>query len=272
MNTKQCWHVPEAKRRLGWISVFLISTLCLDTLACRNSSNNPQATGDAAVTTSSETKETASSSLPNVAVPDDDNNRPKTVEEVVRQVENGVVLFKTFNSQGKPLGSGTGFALDSSGRIATNFHIFRYAHSATVEFHDKSTARVDGLVAWDVQSDLAIAQLESATHPLTALRLSESTDRPNGMSVIAIGHPQGLKFTTTTGILSAAHQTSELPNPIRQAMRSPDTNIWLQTTAVIDGGSSGGPLLDGTGSVIGINTMTNRRFSFSVDVRHLRQL
>ena len=86
--------------------------------------------------------------------------------------------------------------------------------------------------------------------------------------MIAIGHPQGFKFTTTTGIISAVHTTAELPDPYREAIRAPAEQVWIQTNAAISGGNSGGPLLNRAGEVIGINTWVaaGQNLGFAVDV------
>jgi peroxiredoxin len=92
--------------------------------------------------------------------------------------------------------------------------------------------------------------------------------------VVAIGHPRGFRFTATTGIVSAVHTTQTLPEDIREFLDAPDDQIWIQTNATIAGGSSGGPLLNLAGQVVGVNTWitTDVDFGFAAHVSHLQKL
>ena len=76
---------------------------------------------------------------------------------------------------------------------------------------------------------------------------------------------------TTTGIISGVHCTFELPGEYREAIEAPPDNVWIQTNAAINGGNSGGPLLNLEGEVIGINTWIakGQNLGFATDVRHL---
>lgn len=198
--------------------------------------------------------------------------QPRTTAELVAGVQDGVVFLTTYNSKGDKLGFGTGFVIDSKGLVATNFHVLRSSSAADVEFHNRDRIKVKGVLAWDMATDLAILELANLPKGLKALELATTLERPDGTDVIAIGHPQEFKFTTTTGILSAVRKTSELPLQYRQFLGAKADDTWLQTNAVISGGSSGGPLLDRTGHVIGINTWVSGNYSFAIDVRHLAAL
>ncbi|MFN0052382.1 MAG: trypsin-like peptidase domain-containing protein [Planctomycetales bacterium] len=197
---------------------------------------------------------------------------PLTVEEIVKSIEGGVVFLTTFDSQGNRLAFGSGFVIDTRGLVATNLHVLRGASTATAEFSDRHSIGIKGLRAWDVFGDLAILELESVPDNLTVLKAARNSDYRSGMEVVALGHPQEFKFTTTTGVLSAVHKSSELPPNFRQFISANTDNTWLQTTAAIAGGSSGSPLLNRNGEVIGINTWTAGAFGFAIDVRHLHQL
>ncbi|MFN0018744.1 MAG: trypsin-like peptidase domain-containing protein [Pirellulaceae bacterium] len=213
--------------------------------------------------------------------PDPPNSKPLPREEpsstadVVARVHDGIVLLTTYSSSGDKIGFGTGFIINPQGLLATNFHVLRSSSTADVEFHNHDKIKVKGVRAWDMGTDLAILELESQPTKVSPLKLSSNTERPEAADVIAIGHPHGLKFTTTTGILSSVRKTMELPLQLRQQLSARADDVWLQTNAVISGGSSGGPLLDRrTGSVIGINTweIENDNYSFAIDVRHLAAL
>jgi peroxiredoxin len=107
-----------------------------------------------------------------------------------------------------------------------------------------------------------------------ALPLYEGTGIAQGQDVIAVGHPQGFRFVTTTGIVSAIHRQDDLPDESQAYIVAPDDNTWIQTTAAISGGNSGGPLLDSDGNVIGINTWVawGENMGFAGHVKHLIEL
>src|SRR5262245_27998560 len=205
-------------------------------------------------------------------IADSSSDRSMTVEQVVKKIGRGVVLLTTFDSQKNRSGIGSGFVIDSSGLVATNFHVLRGASSASAEFIDHATVKVRGLRAWDAAGDLAIVELDAIPERMAVLNLADPESRRDAMSVIALGHPQEFKFTTTTGILSAVHTSADLPPGIRQALGVTAENTWLQTTAAIAGGSSGSPLVDLQGAVIGVNTWTSGNFGFAADVRRLIDL
>ncbi|MGH7127793.1 MAG: redoxin domain-containing protein, partial [Planctomycetaceae bacterium] len=96
----------------------------------------------------------------------------------------------------------------------------------------------------------------------------------SGTPLVAIGHPRGFRFSTTTGIVSAVHTTEQLPEDIRLSMNAPDDQVWIQTNTVIAPGSSGGPLLNRRGEVVGINTWVTLDvpFGFASHAQHLTDL
>lgn len=196
----------------------------------------------------------------------------RSTSDIVDTASKGVVLISTFGNGQQTLGVGSGFLIDQSGLVASNFHVLRGALRAEVEFHSGERIPVKGIRAYDEAADLVILEIESTPEQAFALELANNTERPVASEVISVGHPEQFKFTTTTGILSAVHRTAELPLQLRQLISAPADNVWLQTTAAIAGGSSGGPLFDNKGEVIGINTWHSQNFSFAADVRHLQVL
>jgi len=197
-----------------------------------------------------------------------------SVADVVKLVDRGVVLVRCRNEQGREFSFGSGFLIDPAGLIATNFHVIRAASAAEAVFVDGTTIPIKGCRAWDAKRDLVILELERVPEQIEVLQVSNDTERPHAADVIAIGHPKGFRFTTTTGIISAVHTTAELPEPYRSLLQTPPDVVWIQTNAAISGGNSGGPLLSRHGEVIGINTWvaTGENLGFAVDARHLQTL
>ena len=197
---------------------------------------------------------------------------PPTIAELLANLQEGVVLLTSYDSSGSKIGFGTGFVIDTAGSVATNFHVLRGASSADVEFHNHTKIPVKVVQAWSLASDLAIVELTRLPNQYSVLELSTNTQRPNASEVISIGHPQGFNYTTTTGIISAVYKTADLPIQYQKMLNAGADHVWLQSTAAISGGSSGGPLLDRSGAVIGVNTWVSGNYSFAIDARHLVDL
>lgn len=145
--------------------------------------------------------------------------------------------------------TGSGIVVSASGLILTNDHVIDGASSITVSLdgHSEHTRRAT-VVGADRSKDLALLKIEPAGATLHPLRLASSTSAAEvGDPAYAIGNPFGLNWTLTTGIVSA----------LNRQIRAPDgTPIGhvIQTDAALNPGNSGGPLLDSTGSVIGVNS------------------
>jgi S1-C subfamily serine protease len=146
-------------------------------------------------------------------------------------------------------GVGSGFLVDSEGRILTNQHVVAgegggRVGELQVTLSDQSRYRAQVLAA-DEAADLALIKI-TPRKQLAVLRLGDSEKLQVGQKVLAIGNPFGLQGTLTTGIISALGRTIEDSDKRLEDM--------IQTDAAINPGNSGGPLLDSAGNVIGINT------------------
>ena len=198
---------------------------------------------------------------------------PLTVQQITHKVENGVVSISTRNSLGASAGLGSGFLIDASGLVATNYHVIKEASSATVRFRSGTEVEVAGYRAIDRKHDLAIVQLKSV--PKTAAVLKIAADGPKqGDSITAIGHPGGFEFTVASGIVSAIRKTSEMPDDVKEFLKTRADCKWIQITAPSAPGSSGGPLLNSQGEVVGIVSWIVPRLSigFAVHAQHLGEL
>ena len=143
-------------------------------------------------------------------------------------------------------GSGTGFIIDKSGIIVTNYHVVENAKKLLVTLSDNSQWP-GKLIGSDPNNDLAIVRIEAPTSKYDSLKFSNSDDISVGQKVLALGNPFGLRHTLTTGIISALGRTIAAKNGRK-------IEGIIQTDAAINPGNSGGPLLDSEGKVIGINT------------------
>jgi putative serine protease PepD len=177
---------------------------------------------------------------------------PLSVAQVYNQAHRAVVEITVSSSQADPFGGqeqqraqGSGFVSDSDGHIVTNEHVVDGASSVSVRFWNGDTYRAT-VVGSDPSTDLAVIKVdapESVLHPLT---LADSSRVQVGDAAIAIGSPFGLEETVTSGIVSALHREMQAPNRFT-------INDSIQTDAAINHGNSGGPLLNSSGQVIGVN-------------------
>ncbi len=143
-------------------------------------------------------------------------------------------------------GLGSGFIISSDGLILTNAHVVREAKDVTVKLSDRReyTAKVLG---YDTTTDIAVLKIDAKDLPV--VRLGDPKNLEVGDPVLAIGAPYGLEQTATSGIVSAKGRS--LPG---------DAVVpFIQTDAAVNPGNSGGPLFDGSGSVVGINSQIYSR-------------
>jgi S1-C subfamily serine protease len=141
---------------------------------------------------------------------------------------------------------GSGFVIDRRGDILTNDHVVAGAQHIRVGF--SGSARYPAKVlGTDPSTDLAVVRVAVPASALHPLAFDDSAKEPVGDPVYAIGNPFGLDRTMTAGIVSATGRDIQAPNHLT----IPDA---IQTDAPINHGNSGGPLLDGRGRVIGVNS------------------
>ena len=174
---------------------------------------------------------------------------PGSVADIAKRVIPSVVSIEAGSRNSGS--TGTGFVIESTGYILTNNHVISEAveRKGTIEVTLNSGQKYSAkVVGRDSSYDLAV--LKIAATGLTALQFGDSDQVAVGDSVIAIGSPLGLSGTVTLGIISAKNRAVT-------AGDSGSENSFinaLQTDAAINPGNSGGPLVDSTGSVIGVNS------------------
>jgi putative serine protease PepD len=150
-----------------------------------------------------------------------------------------------FGGGGTATAQGSGFVYDESGDIVTNAHVVEGATSIKVELSNGKTYDAT-LVGSDSSTDLAVIKVDAPASQLHPLALANSSSVEVGDGVVAIGSPFGLSETVTAGIVSALNRQIDSPN----GFTIPGA---IQTDAAINHGNSGGPLLDLSGKVIGVN-------------------
>jgi serine protease Do len=173
--------------------------------------------------------------------------------EIIEQYQNAVIQIAT---QG---GTGTGFYLKEYELIVTNNHVIDNHAEATIagKSFDKTMSRV-----WytDRKHDLAFLEAPSKVE-LPEIRLGLIENMKDGDRVLAIGHPYGLNYTATQGVISKVDR-------IRDGLK------FIQIDAAINPGNSGGPLVNNAGEVVGVNSFIIKggdNLGFALPVNYLRE-
>jgi putative serine protease PepD len=175
-----------------------------------------------------------------------------SVNAIYQRTHKGVVeITVSGRTQESPFGGqtqqaqGSGFVYDTEGRIVTNEHVVDGAQSVSVKLWNGKSYDAT-VVGTDPSTDLAVLDLDAPASVLSPLPLGNSDKVQVGNTVVAIGSPFGLEQTVTAGIVSALHRQMTSPNNF-----TIDNSI--QTDAAINHGNSGGPLINSSGQVIGVN-------------------
>jgi serine protease Do len=166
---------------------------------------------------------------------------------------------------------GSGFLIHKGGYIVTNAHVVDRATDIKVIFDDQRSFDAH-MVASDAQHDLALLKIE-APDELPVIHLGTSDDLMTGETVIAIGNPLGYQHTLTTGVISAVSRDLRLQND--KTGQEVIYEDLIQTDAGINPGSSGGPLLNVLGELIGVNTAIRadaQNIGFAIPARKLLEL
>jgi len=164
--------------------------------------------------------------------------KAKSTEDIYNETKGSIVLIISYDKTGSPISTGSGFFIKGN-QIATNFHVIE--GSAVLKYkgiHDQKVHSISKVFAFSKSLDLAILNTTSERSPLS---ISPHLFDRVGAKVIAIGNPKGLTGTVSEGIISG--------------VRKLDSLTFLQTTAPISPGSSGGPLFNEIGEVVGVTSL-----------------
>ncbi|MBQ3378272.1 MAG: trypsin-like peptidase domain-containing protein [Clostridia bacterium] len=160
-----------------------------------------------------------------------------TAEQIYADCAPAVFYIETYDSHGNALMSGSGFFIGSDGTAITNYHVIENAKSAKIALSETGrTLDVEGVYGYNESEDWAVIKISGTGFPVLAMNTTPST---GGATVYAIGSPLGLQNTISQGIIS---------NPSRLI----EGQYYIQTSAAISSGSSGGALINKYGEAIGI--------------------
>ena len=183
----------------------------------------------------------------------------QTVPEIAEKVLAATVYLEMQDSNGLPLGFGSGFFIKPN-LIATNYHVIAGAASGTAKLVGKHTTyRIEGFTATDKYNDLALLKVSASS--IKPLPLGNSDAVKIGETVYVAGNPKGLEGTFSNGIISSR--------------RGGYAKGRLQMTAPISPGSSGGPVLNTKGEVIGVSYLIlegGQNLNFAIPSLYLKTL
>lgn len=173
-------------------------------------------------------------------------NTPATLselsaEQIYAQCSSAVFYIEIYDAYNRAAGSGSGFFINSNGMAITNYHVIQGASSATITTTDDKQYTVEGIYDYDAARDLALLKIAGTGFPY--LTAGNTSTVVGGATVYAIGSPLGLSNTITQGIISNVDRVI-------------DGQSYIQTSAAISSGSSGGALLNKYGQVIGVTSGT----------------
>ena len=154
---------------------------------------------------------------------------------------NATVLLVPKGANDQILGYGSGFFVRND-QIVTNLHVVRKAKKCFAKLVGRETMyEIEGYTAINPENDLIILKVRDIDEPVVPLSLGNSVSVHIGETVYAVGNPKGYEGTVSDGIISGIRETDKL----------------IQTTAPISRGSSGGPLINNNGEVIGVSVLSN---------------
>jgi S1-C subfamily serine protease len=190
------------------------------------------------------------------------------LQDLLKNAGPSVVHLSVRDAADEEEGSGSGFVISEDGRLVTNRHVIDGARRIVAVFADGKEVAVAGVWAFSdsEKDDIAVLQLAPGRYP--TLRLA-GTPAQQGDEVVVIGSPHGLSQAITTGIVAAVREHGTVT---RRTKDGPES--WgLQITAGIAPGSSGSPILNTSGEVVGVAVGTwGGTANFGVPVERVRKL
>ena len=183
------------------------------------------------------------------------------ITEIVKQVQPSVVVITTYDEAGKALGQGSGFFVGKDGQLITNRHVLYGASHAQVKTADGKEYPIQKIIAEDKEGDLIRFSIDIPPNVVSPLTISGDTLEV-GAQVVVIGNPLGLEKTVTDGIVSAVREI-------------PSFGKIVQISAPISPGSSGSPVVNRKGEVIGVATFLLREgqnLNFAVPSERIAKL
>ncbi len=201
------------------------------------------------------------------------STEPLTAKQIVQQANSAIVRIEATGPRGEQVG--TGFVLDTNGLVATNLHVIIGTHDIKIKTADGAIHTATEIVNIDPMRDLALLRFAGAAS-IRPLRLGDSSKVVTGDQIIAIGNPLGVfENTVSAGLVSSVRTLCSAQDVANQNAQCPAELTLLQISAPISQGSSGGPLFNDVGEVIGVTTAINKEgqlINFAMPANYLKPL
>ena len=177
----------------------------------------------------------------------------------IDQLKRAVVLITTYDDQGKPLLQGSGFFIDSE-EVVTSLHVIKGASQIRIETFAGTTTMMQSVMATNAGTDLALLRIAQPCPDAAILQLAAAS--VEGESIMLVSNPQGFRWKVSRGSVGMLWEFAGI-------------GTRLQITAAIRPGSSGGPVVNERGQVIGIASLHANSaddLNFAIPVERLKDL
>lgn len=202
--------------------------------------------------------------------PSTNKGRHLDIPAISREANGAVVSIIMADNKGQPITQGSGFVVTRNGLVVTNYHVIKSGTSAVIKLPDGSFFTVEGVLAFDKDHDIAVIKAHGTNFKTVAW--GDSDRLQVGDEVVAIGSPLSLESTVSNGIVSGFR--TEKRN-IFDEMAPQGGQKLLQITAPISHGSSGGPLFNMAGEVVGITSAAlvgGESLNFAVPINDVKPM
>lgn len=190
--------------------------------------------------------------------PNSPTNKPRSAEQLSLSElfkKNNEAVFLIYTSTGEETYQGSGFFISADGIAISNYHVFEgtLQGSETIQLANRRQLKIESILAKNKENDYIIFKVKTSAR-MSFIPIANRVPEI-GEDVFAIGNPKGLEHTLSEGIISGYRESKKL----------------LQTTTEITNGSSGGPLLNMKGEVVGITTsgMGEANLNFAINIKKL---
>lgn len=183
-----------------------------------------------------------------------------SAEQVYSKINKAVVTIYTFDSKGNPLAQGSGVIINEKGWVITNYHVYEGASSFVIKNNEK-IIDYSKILCLDPVRDILIIKILRKDFP--QIKIGNSSAIKVGQRIYTVGSPLGLENTISDGIISGIRSNEEL------------SKNFIQISAAISPGSSGGAVIDSKGQLIGITTMTfskGQNLNFAIPINDVLTL
>jgi len=195
------------------------------------------------------------------SLPEQKEESTENLPTLIKRIAPSTVIVFTYDDKGEFLQLGSGFFISQSGDIITNYHVLQRASSAEIKTSDGKTYPITYIVAEDEQNDIIRLSVDIPSKYVRPLSLSKTIPEV-GERIIVYGSPLGLEKTVSDGIVSAIREV-------------PAYGKVIQITAPVSLGSSGSPVLNMNGEVIGIATfqmIEGQNLNFAIPSEKIKNL